>query len=184
MAESRISTRYASSFLGLALEKGIVERASTDMDMIFNAFSSSAELRSAMKNPVIKVDVKESVLTEIFSKKIDAETMKFVKFVLQKGREDLLQSIAQKFLELKDIQAGVVKIIVTSAFDLSEAQKKEIKDKFISSLNKKVEISYKIEKKVIGGFIAKIGDTIYDASVQHQLELLRKHFIKSGISLN
>ena len=59
-----------------------------------------------------------------------------------------------------------------------------MKDKFETILNKKVIINISVDKNIVGGFIAQVGDTVYDASVIHQLDLLRKEFKQGGLALN
>lgn len=184
MTETKISSRYSSSFLEIAIEKNFLEKASSDMELILNAFEKSRELKLVVESPVIKSEKKESILMEIFSGKVDPETLNFIKFIVLKGREALLPSIAVRFLELKDEHLGIIRASVTSAFELTNEQKNQLKDKFESALGKKVLLSYQIDKNILGGFIAKVGDTIYDASVMHQLDQLKNHFIKVGISLN
>ncbi len=184
MAESKISSRYASSFLQIAIEKNILEKTASDMELILKAFESSRELRRAIESPILRSEIKESVLAEIFSNKIDPETMNFVKFVVYKRRESLLPSIAKGFLELRDEHLGIVRASVLSAFELSDEQKVQLKKRFESSLSKKIYLSYQIDNSLLGGFVAKVSDTIFDASVKHQLNLLKKHFIKVGIALN
>lgn len=184
MAETKISSRYAASFLGLAIEKNILDKTASDMQLVLTAFKSSRELRRAIDSPVIKPEVKESVLREIFSGKVDSETMKFINFVAGKRRESYLPSIAKRFLELRDEHLGIVQASVLSAFELSGEQKDLLKNRFESSLGKSVILTYQVDNNLLGGFVAKIGDTIFDASVKHQLNLLKKHFVKVGISLN
>lgn len=183
MTESKISSRYASSFLGIAIEKKILERAESDMKLISGAFSSR-ELKLAIDSPIIKPEIKKNILSEIFSGKVDAETIKFINFVISKGRESLLPSIADTFLKLMDEHVGVVRASVTSAFEFSEEQKAELSERFETMLGKKVYFKYEINAELIGGFIVKINDTIFDASVFNQLSRLRNHFVKAGITLN
>lgn len=184
MTETKISSRYASSFLINSIEKNSLEKTAADMELILGAFESSRELQLAMENPVIKSAIKESILVEIFSGKVEAETLNFLKFIVSKGRESLLPSVAKRFLEMRDEQLGIMQAAVLSAFELSKEHKEQIQKRFEVSLDKKVNISYQIDEKLLGGFVARIGDTIYDASVKHQLGLLKKHFVRSGISLN
>lgn len=184
MAETKISSRYANSFLGLGIEKNILEKTALDMELMLNVFESSRELRRVIESPVIKPELKESVLREIFAAKVDSETMNFFSFIISKRRESLLSSIAKKFLELKDEHLGIVRASIVSAFELSADQKNQLKSRFESSLGKTVILSYQVDNNLLGGFVAKVGDTIYDASVKHQLNLLKKHFVKAGISLN
>lgn len=184
MTETKVSSRYASSFLRNSIEKNNLEKSASDMSIILNSFESSRELQLAMKSPVIKSEIKESILIGIFSGKIDIETMNFLKFIIRKGRESLIASIAGRFLEMRDEHLGILQAEVHSAFELAAEHKEQLQKRFESLLSKKVNISYRINKELLGGFVAKIGDTIYDASVKHQLSVLKKHFIQSGLSLN
>ncbi len=184
MTESKISSRYASSFLRNSIEKNTLDRAASDMQYIISVFHSSRDLQLAMENPVIKSEIKGNVLSEIFAGKVDDETMSFIRFIVSKRRESLLQSIAKRFLEMYDEHLGIVRASVLSAFELSSEQKVQIKEKFEKLLARKVIINYQINEELLGGFVARIGDTIYDVSVKHQLNQLKKHFVKGSLSLN
>jgi F-type H+-transporting ATPase subunit delta len=105
-------------------------------------------------------------------------------FVLDKKREELLENIVKKFLELKDQYLGILKVEVSAPYDFSEDQKLQIKKKFESAFNKTILMNFIINKDLIGGFVAKVIDTLYDASVKHQVELLRKQFLHGNVLLN
>ena len=75
-------------------------------------------------------------------------------------------------------------LFVTTAVDFSNEQKNVLQNKFEKILNKKVRLNFKTDIKLVGGFIAKVDDTLYDASIIHQLELLKKQFLTGEISLN
>ena len=184
MIDFKVSYRYASSLLKMAADKNILEKISVDAELIKNVLHENPALRRMLDNPVIKPHVKTSILEEIFKSKVDKETMNFLRFVIQKDREDLLYDIFQKFLELYNDKLGIVNVDVKTAFEFDEDQKEMLKNKLENYLNKKARIEYKLDKNIIGGFFAKIGDTVYDASIQHQLELLKKQFLSSGPSLN
>ena len=110
--------------------------------------------------------------------------MHFIRFLVKKGREDILDQIAIKFLELRDERQGIVNVDVQTAFDMSDQQKSELKTKLEQMLNKKVRFKIHTVPEVVGGFIAKVDDTVYDASVKHQLEILKRQFLKGGAALN
>jgi F-type H+-transporting ATPase subunit delta len=184
MIDYKVSYRYASSLLKMAVDKNILEKTAVDAELIRNVLKENAALRRMLENPVIRPHIKTSILEEIFKSKIDKETMHFLKFVIQKDREDLLYNICQKFIELYNEKLGIVNVDVRTAFEFDEEQKEMLKNKLEKYLNKKTHIGFTLDKKIIGGFFAKIGDTVYDASVQHQLELLKKQFVLGGQSLN
>jgi F-type H+-transporting ATPase subunit delta len=185
MADYKVSMRYATSLLNLAVEKNMMDIMSRDIELILGAMNQSRELAKALKNPVIKPETKISILNEIFKSKLNPETMHFVRFLVKKGRENLLQGIAEKFLELRDERAGIVNVNVRTAFELTDSQTGELKNKIEKMLNKKARLKIEIDPDVVGGFVAQVNDTVYDASVKHQLETLKQQLLKSnGAALN
>ena len=100
------------------------------------------------------------------------------------GREDLFTEILEKFDNLKDEHIGSVKIDVTTAFIFNDEQKIQLQQKFESHLKKKARLTFKVDQNIIGGFVAKVGDTVYNASMIHQLGLLKKQLLQDGITLN
>jgi F-type H+-transporting ATPase subunit delta len=87
-------------------------------------------------------------------------------------------------LELRDEYLGIASVEVTAAIGFTTEQKSSLQERLEKILNKKVRLNFKTEKDLVGGFIAKVGDTLYDASIRHQLELLRKQFLTGELSLN
>lgn len=176
MSVYRISYRYANSLMLLAEEKNIFKKISDDADLVFNTLKESKELRAVLKSPVVKIDVKKSLMEKIFENKISTETGSFINFVLEKNREDILFDIFKEFLALVDKKNGVVKARVVSAIDLNDKLKQKMVGDLEKKTNKKVSAAFSVDPNMIGGFIVRIEDTVYDASVKHQLSLLRKRF--------
>lgn len=184
MSVYRVSYRYANSLIQLAQEKNIFEKVSADGDLIYNTLNESKELRAILKSPVIKPVVKKELLEKIFAEKITGETFSFLNFVIEKNREDILPEIFKEFNTLVDKKNGVVKASVTSAVDLTDDMKRNLLGSMENKIRSKVVANYKIDQKIIGGFIAQIEDTVYDASVKHQLELLRKKLLEDSAIYN
>jgi len=180
MADSKVSYRYASSLLGLAVEKKILDAVSEDVEMVRSAIEKNAMLRNLLESPVIKPHSKASIMDEILSK-AHPETKKFVRFVIDKNREDLLFGITSVFLRLRDEYIGFVNVSIKTAYEFNDEQKKRLKEKLESLLNKKVGFNFEIDKSLVGGFIAQVNDTVYDASLKHQLDLLRTQLLEGGI---
>ena len=184
MAESKVSLRYANSLMDISIENKSVERVAKDMELVLSAIHSSGDLERLLEDPVIRSEKKHSILEEIFGKKVSEQSMNFIKFVVDKHREELLGNIIDKFLELRDKQLGIINVDVKTAFEFNEDQKTKLKDKLEKMFDKKARLNFSVDKDMIGGFVAKVNDTIYNASAKHQLEQLKKEFFKSGIQLN
>lgn len=186
MSDFNISTRYASALLSLSEEKKIFDKVSEDIEFVFNTFFASKELRIFLANPVIDEIKKKSVIEEIFVSKISSDTMNFLLFIINKGREKYIFQVAKRFIELRDKKLGFVNVEVKSALDLSEDQKNQLTNKLKDYTGKQVRLKYKIDSSIIGGFVTRIGDTIIDASILQQLKSLRHKFSEdySLINLN
>lgn len=176
MSVFRISYRYANSLMLLAEEKNIFKKISDDADLIFNTLNASKELRAVLKSPVVKSTDKKALLEKIFQNKINNDTESFINFVVEKNREDILFDIFKEFLALVDKKNGVVKAKVVSAIDLNDQIKQKMVGDLEKKTNKKISANYHVDPNMIGGFIVRIEDTVYDASVKNQLNLLRKSF--------
>jgi F-type H+-transporting ATPase subunit delta len=184
MTLSKVANRYAQSFLDTSIEKNILVKVTEDFELVYDSLLASDELVRAVKSPIIKAETKKLLFTEIFGRLISKDSMSFLDFIITKGREEFLIQILEKFESLKDEYTGFIKIDVTTAFDFTNEQRSHLQEKFESYLKKKARLTFKVDKNIIGGFIAKAGDTVYNASIAHQLGLLKKSFLQSSITLN
>jgi len=183
MSVFRISYRYANSLFQLAVELDSLKSFADDAGLIANTIDKSKELKALLKNPIVKTVDKKNIMAKIFDKKIGNHILDFIKFVIDKNREDILYEIMIEFLNLRDIKEGIIRAKVFSTSELTDKIKKEINSKLEAKTNKKVFSQYSIDSSLIGGFVVKVEDTVIDASVARQLELLRKK-LKEDISIS
>jgi F-type H+-transporting ATPase subunit delta len=184
MADFRVLHRYAVSLLETAVEKKNLDVVTTDVQLLVDTLKQNRKLELMLESPVIRPELKLKILEEVFGKRISKESMDFLEFVISKQRENLLQSIGNRFLELRDEYLGIANVVVTAASEFTNEQKNVLQSRLEKILNKKVRLNFKIDLDLVGGFIAKVGDTLYDASIKHQLELLKKQFLTGELSLN
>jgi F-type H+-transporting ATPase subunit delta len=184
MADFRILHRYATSLLETVLEKKNLEVITSDVKLLVQTLEQNRQLQLMLESPVVRPELKLNILKEVFTNKISKDSMDFIEFVISKKRESFLGSIGKRFLELRDEHLGIANVFVTAAASLTSEQKNVLQSRMEKILNKKVQLNFKTDENLIGGFIAKVDDTLYDASISHQLELLRKQFLTGEISLN
>lgn len=176
MSVFRISYRYANSFFQIAEEKKSLKKFADDVELVLNTLVHSKELRAVLRNPVIKQIEKKKLIANIFGSKIQKATSEFLEFIIEKNREDILTEIMNEFLNLRDQKEGIIRTRITSSVELTDPVKKEFISKLEKRTGNKIKPEYELDQNIIGGFIVKIRDTVLDASVKHQLELLRKKF--------
>lgn len=178
---TKAAKRYANAFLGLAIEKDILEKTREDMLMIKSTIDGSSELQLFLKNPIIKKDQKKAAIKKIFDGKIQDVTFEFYNLLARKDREALLEEISTKFLELYNQHQGIIKVGVTSAKKLDDSQLKELENNIEKSTGKKVEFMTNVEEDLIGGLKIRIEDTVVDGSVKFKLSQLKDRLSSTAV---
>jgi F-type H+-transporting ATPase subunit delta len=181
MANLRIANRYAEALMTTAEELQILKKVSDDLTVIQHIIKESHEFLLFLKSPVIKKEKKQEVFKATFASSVQPLTIQFLSLLIEKEREDALPGIIEAFFRLQDEMLGIVHVHVRTAAELSQQQTSQLKQRFESYSKKKVYIDLSLDKQLIGGFIARIGDTVFDGSVKQQLELLRKRFAEELI---
>ncbi len=179
MSVIRIASRYAKSLLDLAVEQNKVERVLEDIQ----AFRKAVEVRDLylmLKSPIVNLDKKGTVLKTLFEGKFDELTMAFLNLIVSKGRESFLPEIANTFVEQYRALKNIATVKLTTATPWNDASIEALRKKLEGNTTTgEVEIVSAVDPKIIGGFVLEFEDKLYDASVAHQLESLRKEFSKN-----
>lgn len=184
MLNTKITNRYAKALLDLAISENQLDVIVNDLEFVKKSILSLRELSLLIKSPVVKRDKKRKIFNELFKDKISETALKFCELIINRQRSELLLDIIQRFLELKDEYLNIKSVSVKSAIELDEIQLNELRTVLEKKLGKQVHINLTIDKNLIGGFIVQIDDTVIDASLKHQLELLRKKFLFGTEKLN
>ncbi|KVV13437.1 ATP synthase F1 subunit delta [Flavobacterium sp. TMP13] len=173
MAGTRAAIRYAKAILDLANSKGVAEVVNNDMKLIASTITGNAELSTFILNPTLKVDVKESALSEIFAE-TNGVTKGLFHLLFENKRFEILEAIAQEYTALFDESNGVEIATVTTAIEMDAALEAKVLAKVATLSDKKVTIINKVDPAIIGGFILRIGDKQYNASVSNRLQVLKR----------
>jgi F-type H+-transporting ATPase subunit delta len=176
MISTRVTRRYARALMDLAEEQKQLDRVAADLELLQRTAKESREFLLFLKSPVIKKEKKKEIFSSLFSNQLGELTLSFVSLLIDKGREDILPQIIQQFFALRDERLGIVSVDVKAATELTDEQLNEIRRRFEGITKKNVRIAFSLDKQLKGGFLARVGDTVYDGSVRHQLELLRERF--------
>ena len=175
MSENKAASRYAKSLIDLSTEQNALEEMRNDMVLIEQVIDQNSVLEAILQNPVIPLDKKYSILEEVFGKQVHAVTKSYLKLVVSKGRSAILFDTTKAFIRQYNSIKGIVTAEVSSATELTEANKAEITAVVKKEIGaKEVIIKEKINADLIGGFILKVGDRQFDASIAGSLNKLKK----------
>lgn len=178
MSESRAALRYAKAVLDLAVSKKSADAVENDMRSIVSTISDSKDLRNMLGSPVIKGQTKKEALEVIF-KGSNAITIGLIDTLTSNKRIPLLNEVALKYIILNEDLKGKGVAYVTTAVPLSNALEKKVLMQVAQLTGNEVTIENKIDEGIIGGFILRVGDLQYDASISNKLNNLKREFTKS-----
>lgn len=182
MRNRKASRKYNLALYLTAEELKVVDAVKKDILDIKKTLDNSRELRNFVESPIVKPDKKSAVLTSVFSGKVNSLTMKFLEFLTDKGRINILNDIIDDFLYLVNEKQGIVLANVKTAVDISEKEKTSLTAKLKQYTGKDITATYTVDPSIKGGFIAKIDDKIIDASISRQLELLKEKFLQGSFN--
>lgn len=172
---SRAAIRYAKAILDTAVTSGNAAKVHTDMISVADTVNGNAELSEFLSSPIITSDVKMSALTEVFGD-VQAETQSLFRLLQENKRFEILGAIAAQYNTLYDQMNGVEVATVTTAFPITPELGAKVLAKVATISDKKISIQNIVDPAIIGGFILRMGDKQYNASVANRLQELRREF--------
>lgn len=182
MLTSKAGQRYALALLQIAEEFKKLNIIIEDFKNIESLIQKSRDFLLFLRSPIINTEKKKKVIISIFKDKVDELTYKFLLLLVAKNRESLLPSIVKNFWQLLDKKNGIVNVELTTVVTPSDEQIEGIKKRLEAITKSKVRLHLKSDFSLIGGFIIKLEDTVFDASVLQQFENLRKKFLLAPLS--
>ncbi|MGO4820092.1 MULTISPECIES: ATP synthase F1 subunit delta [unclassified Flavobacterium] len=173
MSGTRAAIRYAKAFLDLAISAGNEQEVYKDMSLISSTINGNEELSNFIQNPTISVTVKESALTEVFANTTGL-TKSLFRLLLENKRFEILGGIVSQYILLSDENNGIQVVKVTTATPLDSVLEAKVSEKIKEFSDKKITIVNTVDPSIIGGFILRIGDKEYNASVANRLQVLKR----------
>lgn len=159
---------------------GRVEQVLKDLEEVDLLLQQSREFRLFLASPVISAAKKVKVFEDLLRERAAEETLSFVKLLTVKGREALLPEAIEQFKALHDERIGVADVHLTAAVQYTSEQERMLRAELEKFTGKKVRLHLALDPAIMGGLLIRIGDTVLDASIRHQLELLRSRFVAGG----
>ena len=175
-----IAKRWALALMELAQEDENISKEDIldDLKEIADTIDSSEELANVLNNPSISTEEKQTVLSKLFQNSIMPIVYNFVFVLNLKKRVSIIAEIAVEFEKELNIVNNIAHVSVTSAIELNDDRKEQIKSKIAEKLSKEIVVDWGVDNDIIAGLIFNIDELIIDNSVRHKLEDLSKEIIK------
>ena len=175
MSGTRADIRYAKAILSVATDYQTSEKIQLEMDEIAHTIASNAALNEALKSPVVKLSEKAAVLDKVFNS-FSHELKSLFQTLAQNKRIDLLEEISLQYKQLYDQLNNKEVATVTTAVPMTSAMEAKVMAKLKTLSSKKISLKKTVDETILGGFILRVGDQQYNASVSNQLNELKNKF--------
>ncbi len=168
------SLQYANVLADVAATDGNVADFAKRFADFAALYEGSAELRNFLASPAVNTEDKHGVIEKLTARLGAAKTLRNFLFVIaDHQRVHLLPEIFRAFEETLRERQGKAEAQVSSAVELSSAQKKQIAETLERVTGRKIEAQYTLEPALLGGAVVRVGSVIYDGSLRHRLEQMR-----------
>jgi F-type H+-transporting ATPase subunit delta len=174
MTQDELIAGYAEALFKVVQAEGELDRVEDELFRFGKLLETNHELKQALSDQSIDKIQRVKVLDELLSDKVSPHTLGLLAFVVEQGRARQLPQILKGLSDLAAEARNSVVAEVRSAIPLDEKQRKELAAALSKATGKKVEVKVLVDPSVIGGIVAKVGDTVIDGTVRRRLEQLKE----------
>jgi F-type H+-transporting ATPase subunit delta len=157
-----------------AEERGVLDGVQEDAQALHRLIRESEDLQGFLADPLIHPEQKQAAFRALFSGKVTDLTLSFLLLLGEKRRERLLESILEGFLDLLDERRGIATAQVRSASVLTSEQEERLAQRLSAFSGKQVRLEVEVDDGLRAGFVARMGDQVFDGTVEAQLNRLRR----------
>jgi len=171
-----VTNTYARAFADAVFD-GHLDSAKTlqEAQALAELVAGSKKLRDVWETPSIPAEQKRAVLDAIVTRQGISRTVRnFLAVLIDHRRINFLAPIVKQFEQELNQRMGFMEAEITSARELNEAERRGLEARVETLIGKKVRARYSRDASILGGAVVKVGSTIYDGSVQGQLERIRQ----------
>ena len=173
---TKVARRYAKALLDYAIEKHEEDALFQEISSLVEIVRENPDLRALLHSPIVRTEIKQNVLQEIFSNRSSILNA-FFDILFQNKRIPDLYGIAREFVEQYNQYKEKIIIHLTTATEISGGLKQKFIDKAIAlSGRRNISLENRIDKNLIGGFVLRINDLQYNASISHKLTAIEQEF--------
>ncbi len=174
-----ISTTYADALFELAIEKNKADEWQKEVETIQKILEDNKGFNDLMTHPRILKEEKLKLVDEAFGGRVDPEITGLIRIIVEKDRYAQINDIFTEFIDLVKEHNNVGVAYVTTAKELTDIQKKAVKEKLLETTKfDTMEMHYVIDKEVIAGMVIRIGDRVVDSSIRTKLNGLTRQLMQ------
>ena len=173
-----VANRYARALAEVVAASGDYRRVLQELQDLASVYRESLELQEVFASPAVALPQKMKVLEAMAQRLGESPvTLNFLRVLLAHYRMPLLEEAVQAYRKIANDRLGIVQVALSSASDLSPAERESVAARFRELTGKQVEMDFRIDSELLGGILAQIGSTVYDGSVRGNLARIREQLM-------
>jgi F-type H+-transporting ATPase subunit delta len=165
---------YAAALFEVARAEGQTADVEDELFRFARTLESNDQLRETLTDQRIPAEKRQAIVEDLLGNLASPVTTNLDAFVVGAGRGRDLPAIADRLVAKAAEERQHEVAEVTSAIPLSDEQQRRLADALGNATRKKVEVRVTVDPEILGGIVARIGDTVIDGSVRHRLDLLKE----------
>lgn len=167
---------YAKALIGAATQAGALDAVVDQLSAIIQTgLNAKPAFEFALSSPKISQEQRAALLDRVFSGRVDTTLLRFLKVLCRRGRLGFLRSIEKAASRMRDEIHGRLRVTVVTATAMSDTEKQSLQATLTKSFKKEVKMTAEVDPSILGGLIVRVGDTVYDGSIDGKLNLLKNN---------
>ncbi|MEN9061465.1 MULTISPECIES: F0F1 ATP synthase subunit delta [Ponticoccus] len=178
---SGIAERYATAVFEIVKENNELAALESNLDDLSAAIADSPELRDLLANPAYSRAEQQAAITAVAEKMgLTTVLRNTLGLMASKRRLFVVPHMVTRLRAMIADAKGEVTAEVTSATELSAAQRQQLADTIKSKFGKDVKINTTVDESLIGGLVVKVGSKMIDTSIRSKLNSLQNAMKEVG----
>ncbi len=172
-----VASRYGLALYSLALEENKIDSWQNDVKTLKSIFQENTDFIMILGSSFISLEERIEILEKTLVG-VDKNIIALINVVMENNRTDLILDIFESFNSYCNQYRGVSEGLIYSTLKLDQTVIDQIEKKISKIENNKVELKNVIDPSLIGGVKVVIQDRIYDGSIKHNIEMMKKDLLK------
>lgn len=184
---SRLAKVYAESLIAAALKQPggakLVDPLGDELDdFVSNVLGKNAAVAAFLSSPAVGKRAKAAALGAALTGRSTDLFRGLLTVLTKNNRLNLIAGVAAAYRQLLDDRAGRIRVKVTAASPLSDAQRAALTSTLTTLLKQQPVLAVRVDPDLLGGMVVQIGDRVIDTSVRTRLNTLRTQLLDKGSS--
>ena len=165
---------YARGIFDIAQAEGSLDKIEDELFQFSQVFQDNEQLREKLTDQSLPVEKRQAIVEDLLGQKASPLTVNLISFLVGSGRARDLPTIVDRLVERAAAERRREVAEVRAAVPLDDEQRRRLTEALEQATGKQVELKVIVDPSVLGGVVARVGDTVIDGTVRRRLEQLRE----------